>query len=324
MVQWAIALDQQCNGVLQLTQANVWPILINLDIKCANLSTERLERMDRLSLLLNRYSLTAGVFYTGQICGAHAFAHDAQRGHVHLIRRGPVTFIDENGGSIAIEEPTLLFMPRPDEHRLVTDEKAGADVVCATIQFGAGGRNPITDSLPAVVLVPLKDLPGATALMSLIDDEAFLKQCGQQASLDRLCELLLIRLLRYCLDRGLTQGGAMAGLADPRLAKALSRVHDEPQLPWDLNRMAQLAGLSRARFAAHFKQVTGDTPADYLVSWRIALAQTLLRKGRAVKLVAIDVGYGSQSALTRAFVRKVGQAPGEWLRANSPQDKTNA
>lgn len=280
--------------------------------------------MDRLSLLLNRYSLTAGVFYTGQICGVHDFARDARRGHVHLIRRGPVSLIGEGGGSLAIQEPTLLFMPRPDRHRLVADEKAGADVVCATIQFGAGGRNPITDSLPAIVLVPLSELAGATALMMLIEDEAFSKHCGQQAALDRLCELLLIRLLRYCLDRGLTHGGAMAGLADPRLAKALTRVHDNPQHAWDLNQMAQLAGLSRARFASHFKQVTGETPADYLASWRIALAQTLLRQGQAVKHVATEVGYGSQSALTRAFVRKVGQAPGEWLRADLPQTETAA
>jgi AraC-like DNA-binding protein len=78
--------------------------------------------------------------------------------------------------------------------------------------------------------------------------------------------------------------------------------------------MAAAAGMSRARFAVHFRAVTGDTPADYLASWRITLAQGMLRAGRPLKHVAVEVGYGSASALTRAFIRKIGQAPTHWLR----------
>ncbi len=270
--------------------------------------------MDRLSLLLQRFSLSAGVFYTGQICGIHRFERDTQRGHVHLIKRGPVQLTGGREGTLSITEPTLLFMPRPDAHRLIANDREGADVVCASIQFGGGGRNPITDSLPPLVLVPLADLPGAPALLELLYDEAFSGQCGRQAALDRLCELLLIRLLRYCLDQGLTQGGTLAGLADPRLAKALTAVHENPVRTWELAEMAGLAGMSRARFAVHFREVTGDTPADYLASWRIMLAQGMLRAGQPLKHVALEVGYGSPSALTRAFIRKIGQPPARWLR----------
>lgn len=279
--------------------------------------------MDRLSLLLQRFSLSAGVFYTGQICGIHHFERDTQRGHFHLIKRGPVTLTGGIEGTLAITEPTLLFLPRPDSHRLIADDRDGADVVCASIQFGGGGRNPITDSLPPTVLVPLAELPGAQALLDLLYDEAFNEQCGRQAALDRLCELLLIRLLRHCLDRGLTQGGTLAGLADPRLAKALVAVHEDATRAWELSDMAQLAGMSRARFAVHFRKVIGDTPADYLATWRVTLAQGLLRAGRPLKHVALDVGYGSASAFTRAFIRKTGEAPTHWLRnveaAASPQ-----
>lgn len=270
--------------------------------------------MDRLSLLLQRFSLSAGVFYTGQICGIHHFERDTQRGHVHLIKRGPVTLTGGVEGTLSITEPTLLFLPRPDAHRLIADDRDGADVVCASIQFGGGGHNPITDSLPTMVLVRLADLPGAQSLLDLLYDEAFSEQCGRQAALDRLCEILLIRLLRHCLDQGLTQGGTLAGLADPRLAKALVAVHEDASRPWELADMARLAGMSRARFAVHFREVVGDTPADYLASWRVTLAQGLLRAGRPLKHVAIDVGYGSASALTRAFIRKIGQAPTHWLR----------
>ena len=270
--------------------------------------------MDRLSLLLHRFSLSAGVFYTGQICGIHHFERDTQRGHVHLIKRGPVTLTGGSEGTLSITEPTLLFLPRPDAHRLIADDRDGADVVCASIQFGGGGHNPITDSLPPMVLVRLADLPGAQALLDLLYDEAFSEQCGRQAALDRLCELLLIRLLRHCLDQGLTQRGSLAGLADARLAKTLMALHEDATRPWDLSSMADLAGMSRARFAVHFREVIGETPADYLATWRVTLAQGMLRAGKPLKHVALDVGYGSASALTRAFIRKIGQAPTHWLR----------
>lgn len=65
--------------------------------------------MDRLSLLLQRFSLSAGVFYTGQICGIHHFERDTQRGHVHLIKRGPVTLTGGIEGSLSITEPTRPY-----------------------------------------------------------------------------------------------------------------------------------------------------------------------------------------------------------------------
>lgn len=271
--------------------------------------------MDRLSFLLNRFSLTAGVFYSGQICGIHDFSRDTRRGHIHLIKRGPVDLVEENGVTRVIDQPSLLFLPRPEAHRLIAHDIYGADVVCASIQFGAGGSNPISDSLPAEVLIPLVDLAGATPLLDLLHDEAFSEHCGRQAALDRLCELLLIRLLRHCMDHGLMQGGAMAGLADLRLAKVLVALHEDPAHPWDLPGMAAVAGMSRARFALHFRQIIGETPANYLAAWRITMAQDLLRSGRPLQHVASDVGYGSASALTRAFARKTGDTPTQWQRA---------
>ena len=72
--------------------------------------------------------------------------------------------------------------------------------------------------------------------------------------------------------------------------------------------------MSRARFAARFREVTGQTPADYLAAWRITVAQDLLKSGRAPKQVAVECGYGSSSAFTRAFMRRVCVPPSQWLK----------
>lgn len=127
--------------------------------------------MDHLFLLLRRLSLSAGVFYAGQVCGT-SFRTQIAAKAFQLIKRGPVTLTGELDVTSSITEPTLLFLPRSDDHRLIADDRKGVDVVCESIQFGGGGRNPITDSLPPLLLVPLVDLPAAQALLDRLYAEA--------------------------------------------------------------------------------------------------------------------------------------------------------
>lgn len=270
--------------------------------------------MDRLTALLRHFSLRTGVFYSGRLCGGQEFRdEDGACGHIHLIKRGPVRLVGARRTVVDVTAPSVLFIPRPEAHRLTADEHAGADVVCATVRFGSGGSSPVTDSLPDAVLVELAALPGAEALLDLMFGEAFADGCGRQAVLDRLCEVLVIRLVRHCIDNGLTRGGTLAGLADRRLARVLTAIQDDPARDWQLETMASLAGMSRARFAVRFREVTGETPGDYLAAWRMMMAQRLLQQGLPVKLVAFDVGYGSASALSRAFMRRLGCSPTQWM-----------
>ncbi len=273
--------------------------------------------MTPLDSLLHHFSLHAGVFYTGNICGRHDFEQDPMRGHLHVIRHGVVELIGSKREKFEITEPTLVFLPRPDDHRLMADNQAGAEVVCGTVFFDGGGANPITDSLPDCVLIKLSETRGIEKLLDLMVEEAFNSEDGQQAALDRLCEILIIRLLRHCIAHGVASSGTLAGLADVRIAKVIQAMHDEPSRAWTLEDMAETAGMSRARFAAHFKALTGTTPANYLASWRLMLAQKLMKKGLALKRIAEEVGYGSSSALARAFAREFNCSPMQWLQAQS-------
>jgi transcriptional regulator GlxA family with amidase domain len=187
-------------------------------------------------------------------------------------------------------------------------------MVCASIEFGAGLRNPLARALPDVVLIRLRDLPSLAMTLQLLFTEAGEQHCGRQAVLDRLIEVVVVQVLRDLMDEQRLQVGLLAGLADPRLAKAINAMHAEPARTWSLEALAAAAGMSRARFAAKFREVVGMTPGGYLGEWRLGVAQSLLRKGKSVQLVADVVGYGSASALSRAFRAQVGQTPTEWLR----------
>jgi AraC-like DNA-binding protein len=54
-------------------------------------------------------------------------------------------------------------------------------------------------------------------------------------------------------------------------------------------------------------------PFDYLTDWRFGVAQTMLRKGSSIKLIAAAVGYANPTAFTRVFTKRCGMSPSEWL-----------
>jgi AraC-like DNA-binding protein len=256
---------------------------------------------DRLAPLLERFRLSASVFHAGALCGLATFDDAEGVGHLHLVERGEA-FMALRAGTApeALPAPALVLFARPTRHRLQVPDDREATLLCASVRFGSGG-DPLSQALPSPLVLALDRAPSLHALARLLFDEAFSAHCGRQQALDRLAELLVIHLLRHVLDEGLVERGAFSGLADAKLSKALVAFHDAPAHAWTLARLAECAGMSRARFAARFLDVVGQTPGDYLTGYRLALADAELRRGRPVKQVALDVGYGSASALARAF-----------------------
>jgi AraC-like DNA-binding protein len=272
--------------------------------------------MDRLSALLTHFGVRAGTFYSGDFCGLAAFEGE-QRGHLHLLQAGRVTVRLADNSEVLISEPTLIFFPRPYRHRLIANEADNTQLVCATLEFNGGMSNPLSAALPDYLVLPISDMPMLSTTLNWLFSEASQDECGRDATMDRLFELLVIQLLRHLLSTHAMASGMMAGLADPRLSRALNQMHDKPQQAWTVAELAAAANMSRASFAAHFHAVLGQPPADYLMSWRISLAQKRLRDGKPIALIADEVGYESPSALARAFRRKTGTSPRDWLRSQN-------
>ena len=270
--------------------------------------------MDRLSALLAHFSVRAGVFFSGAFCGVSTL-DDAPRGHIHLVRGGAIKVALADGVEIRVDEPSLIFFPRPCHHRLVAEADDNAEIVCASLEFDGGTGNPLAHALPEHLVITLSSAPSLARLLDWLFAEAFGDECGRVAAMDRLFELLVIEVLRELLASKRLATGMIAGLADTRLAPALMLMHDDPRRAWEVAELAEHVHMSRASFAARFREVIGQTPADYLVGWRVSLAQKALRKGRPIALVANDVGYESASALARAFRRKAGTSPREWIRS---------
>jgi len=269
---------------------------------------------DRLAALIAHFPVAARVFNAGPLCGINTLEEDGVHGQLHLVRAGPLEVV-HGRQSLHIERPSLLLYPRPLTHRFVTDPVRGADMVCAHLTFEGGAGNPIAAALPPVVCLPLEELGGAAPVLGLLFEEAFEQRCGRVALVERLLEVVMIQVLRHLMESGQVQGGMLSGLSHPRLRGALVALHESPASDWTLDALAREAGMSRSVFAAAFRETVGTTPGQYLQNWRIALAQQALRRGRPLKVVAADVGYGSETALSRAFKARTGQSPRAWRNA---------
>ena len=272
--------------------------------------------VDRLAVLLERFPVSARMFNAGAVCGISLLEGDGHCGQLHLVRRGPLE-VTHGGDPVRVDEPSLLLYPRPLPHRFRSDPVHGADMACADLSFEGGPHNPLAAALPAFTCVPLAALEGAGPVLQLLFEEAFEQRCGRQAMLDRLFEVVMIQLLRHLMEQGQVRSGLLAGLAHPRLRHALVAMQATPAREWSLEELAASAGMSRSVFAASFREVVGLTPGQYLQGWRVGLAQQALRRGRPLKVVASEVGYGSEAALSRAFKAHAGLSPRAWKQQDA-------
>jgi AraC-like DNA-binding protein len=270
--------------------------------------------MDRLSTLLSQFGVRANLFYSGKLCGLSSYDGAEGRGYIHLLQAGSVTLLGPDRKDLLLIRPSLIFMPRPSRHQLFAGESEGAQLLCASMEFEGGVDNPLSASLPECLVLSLDELPMLADTLNWMFLEAAGSHCGREAALERLFELLVILLFRHLLDHHQLHTGIMAGLADPRLSRSLLQIHNAPHLDWSIAGLASESNMSRAAYAVHFRAIIGQTPADYLLSWRISLAQKRLRQGRSITLIASEVGYESPSALARAFRRKTGYSPRDWIK----------
>jgi AraC-like DNA-binding protein len=282
--------------------------------------------IDRLSGILERFRVQAQLHHAGTLCGVNHFDACDGHGYLHVLRRGQLEVSHPGAQGVPkrmrFDEPALLLYPRPFTHRFHNPPADGPDFTCARLVFDGGIDNPLARALPPLVALPLAQVPGLRAALELLFAETDRVRCGQRLLADRLFEVVVLQLLRWLLDHPQEAGirpGLISGLSDPRLARALVAMHDRPGEPWSLARMAECAGMSRTAFANAFRETVGQTPADYLGDWRMALAQSRLREGQPIKRLAEALGYANPSALSRAFAAKVGMSPRDWLAGQSGQ-----
>jgi AraC-like DNA-binding protein len=181
------------------------------------------------------------------------------------------------------------------------------------LAFGSPDASLLVSLLPR--LVHVRGERQFATIVQLIRNEAKEEKPARDMVLTRLLEVLLIEALRSA-SGGSASPGLLRGLSDERLAAALRKIHADPKHDWTVEKLAGEAALSRSVFFERFRKAMGVAPIEYLLSWRMAIAKKLLRRGdEGIKEIADRVGYGSASAFSIAFTRFVGMPPTHYARA---------
>lgn len=134
--------------------------------------------------------------------------------------------------------------------------------------------------------------------------------------ISRLVDVLLISAVRAGDPSRPESGfGLFKGFSDPRVGRAMASAHADLARAWTVDLLAREAGLSRSVFADHFRRVVGEPPLEFLTRWRMYVAGRRLRTtSESVGQVAVQVGYESEAAFSKAFKRVMRIGPGQFRK----------
>lgn len=131
---------------------------------------------------------------------------------------------------------------------------------------------------------------------------------------DELMSLLLRHLLRrHALDRPPSAIAPRITLTSATLRRLFDHIEQRLCGELRLHELAALARLSDDHFLRAFKAAVGQTPHRYVLSRRIALAQSLLqRSALPIATVAQRAGFRGPSHFAAAFRQHLGLSPSAW------------
>lgn len=250
------------------------------------------------------------------------------QGDAHVVSSAP-------GMRARSADPGIFFAPRPPQLPFALNMDGAGDatvlldgggsrettVVCGFLGCDLRPFNPLIASLPRVLHMPGAAAAGESswigAFLRAVVEESNRRRPGGEAVLERMSEMLFVEVLRRYADAmPETATGWLAGMHDPVVGRALAALHAQPDEAWTLERLGEAAAVSRSTLHERFVHFIGQPPMQYLAQWRMQLAARRLRDTDAKVIdVALDVGYESEAAFSRAFKREVGESPGAWRRA---------
>jgi AraC-like DNA-binding protein len=260
----------------------------------------------------------------------------------HLVLEGASEFRIADS-VFSLEEGSFVLFPKGEGH-IISDGECETITPLAelpiqsvteryeTLRFGGSGevarmvcgamlfRHPLAIKLLGILPPYIKIHPDSKDSVSIVNSVAQLLKSesesvsvGAEAVISRLADILVIAAMRqYLSELDDSETGWLAALQDDRIGKSLKLVHDQPDKHWSLEELAIAVGMSRTSFATQFKKLVGNTPMDYLTEWRMSLAFSRLQlTSDTVLSIALDIGYQSESAFSRAFKKSIGKSPVE-------------
>ena len=255
----------------------------------------------------------------------------------HALRSGKA-WIGVNGGArVELEAGDFVVIPHGDAHEVADGPdtpavpvksqpatercnpwiagfgKGGAlsEMICAGFAFSAGSH-PLLSFLPPMIHLRGEETASLEPILELAEREMRSSSPATSAVLGRLAEILMIESVRAYVGTVRPEESCwLRALNDPQITTVLQAIHEKPAHAWTLASLAARASMSRTSLATRFRELLGTSVQAYISRVRMLTAAALIEHPQRPKLsrVAAEVGYGSEAAFSRAFVREMGVSP---------------
>jgi len=262
---------------------------------------------------------------------SHLKFNAVRRGKCWLRLEGREPIKLSQGDCVVVSGVPFVLSSDPDSQTVSAREVFATDSVAASIGDGddfsiLGGSVEIdgvdgvllTQALPPLMTIQSDRAASIAWLLAELDREWSSTAPGARLVSNDLLRLIFVQVVRIHLATDDSRGHSwLSGLTDANIARSLKAIHGDPAHGWTVESLAREAGQSRSAFAARFKTLLGQAPMEYLTRWRMRLAAAKLRSTHAaISVIAADVGYNSDSALSATFRRIYEMSPATYRRAN--------
>jgi AraC family transcriptional activator of mtrCDE len=275
--------------------------------------------------------------------GGWASSHKAEPAgwaHFHIVTKGSVELDRLGSGPLRLDAGSILLLPHGDAHTVRASETAGhtraavavqyrnmvrmrtsigvepdTELICGRLHFEVASQTLIAAALPDVVILRVGAWPLASRFNPIIlgiREELDDARPGAAAIAKDLASALFVMMLRAHLEASAPTEGLLRLLNQQMTAQAVLAMVRDPARAWTLDDLAHTAASSRATLVRAFRKAAGVAPLTFLADLRLGLARKRLGSDAAsMDEIAAEVGYQSQAAFSRAFLRKYGVRPGK-------------
>jgi AraC-like DNA-binding protein len=124
---------------------------------------------------------------------------------------------------------------------------------------------------------------------------------------------LMVHMLRKLASQSAASLAWLRALDDPRLARAIDRIMEDPFAPHSVESLAETAHMSRSAFARRFHEAFLSSPMNLVNHVRLERAARLLASNSSpIELIGRQCGFASRSHFSHAFKRHTGLSPAEY------------
>lgn len=139
---------------------------------------------------------------------------------------------------------------------------------------------------------------------------------GGQLYAETAAQMLAVHLLTHYLTTSITVKPSLQRLTSRQMKRVIEYILAHLDQPISLETLAQQVGYSTYHFAQIFRETTGVTPHQFVLSKRLERARHLLAQtGLPLSQVTLEVGFQSQSHFTHTFKSHLGVTPRQYRQS---------